>query len=778
MSSRTQPRHHRSSAGRRHPLVVRRIALGTAGALIAGVGMLAGATSAAAAVPTFPDNLLVFPNRDFVSIEGYSEYAGQTATLEVSRAGVGVVGSATAKVSGADVAFEVNHPGGVCWGNGTNLQVTPDIVAGDVVSISIGGNRLGETTVQDAFVDGPAVVNGNTLTVKGTIAPGVNQANTEQRIIAPDLRTTAINRRDIRALPGPMTPAPRGGYSSGMSFDNTNHTFTATYVFDDPAWATIARDSALGPRMMSWEVVDFAGNRQGVTIGEFGEPGGPGIGGCPNGPTSSGPAAPTNVRAVNVPNGVKLTWTPAVAVAGTPAITGYRVTAVSDTAVNGETNTVGKRIASPTANGTTLTGLSGLGAYTLEVQSVSRPELQTFPPVYVTPEADVTPPVITASPKGGSYTTAQTVSLNSNEAGSDIYYTLGDTSNGGAVNPVEGDIVSPTASHYTGPITVAGDTIINFAGFDAANNVSIPVTETYVITNKPVPAVPTITTVTPGVSSATVSWTPGDATTVTGYAVKVYDVNGAPVGATRVPSPATATSMLVDGLQPDVAYSFTVTATNDNGSSLESTKSAPVTTQGPVTANAGPDQTVTRTTAPQKITLTGNGSTNATGTTYQWTQLTSGTGTLIAPNDPDKVSIDNSTTLAPSFTLALFKYPMTNKPLTFRLTVTAPNGTRFDDVLVTPKADSVQFATAKWKLGDFRVTGGGSTVGGTVTIHQGSLSGPVLGSGPLVAAVAPATGSTFDIRVRTTAAPLNANPGQIWIESTLGGTAGPFTTSG
>ena len=65
---------------------------------------------------------------------------------------MGVIGSAQGVVSGGDVAFEVNHPGGVCWGNGTELQVTPDIRPGDKVSISFGVTPAGDTTVQDAFV--------------------------------------------------------------------------------------------------------------------------------------------------------------------------------------------------------------------------------------------------------------------------------------------------------------------------------------------------------------------------------------------------------------------------------------------------------------------------------------------------------------------------------------------------------------------------------------------------------------------------------------------------
>jgi hypothetical protein len=89
-------------------------ALGSA-ALVTAAVVVVPSGQAAAAVPTFPDNLIVFPNRDFVSVEGYEGREGQTATLEVTRPGVGVVGSAEAVVAAGGVAFEVNHPGGYCW---------------------------------------------------------------------------------------------------------------------------------------------------------------------------------------------------------------------------------------------------------------------------------------------------------------------------------------------------------------------------------------------------------------------------------------------------------------------------------------------------------------------------------------------------------------------------------------------------------------------------------------------------------------------------------------
>ena len=217
----------------------------------------ATAGAAVAPLPIAPDNLVVFPDRDFVTIEGFADRVNQEATIEVERPGVGVVGSAKGVVSGTDVAFEINHPGGYCWGAGTGLNVTPDIRPGDVVSIAFGGVKVAATTragcARRRLVHRSGRrPSGATMKVVGHIATTIDPANFEQRIIEPALVDTR-RRRDIRALIGPMEPAPKGGYSSGWR--SSGDVFTATYVFDDPAVAAIAA-GATGERAMTWELTD------------------------------------------------------------------------------------------------------------------------------------------------------------------------------------------------------------------------------------------------------------------------------------------------------------------------------------------------------------------------------------------------------------------------------------------------------------------------------------------------------------------------------------------
>jgi hypothetical protein len=94
----------------------------------------------------------------------------------------------------------------------------------------------------------------------------------------------------------------------------------------------------------------------------------------------------------------------------------------------------------------------------------------------------------------------------------------------------------------------------------------------------------------------------------------------------------------------------------------------------------------------------------------------------------------------------------------------------------TKLTDRVTIGTAKWKSGDFRVTGTASQVGATVTIRVGSPTGQSLGQAAVTAAAAPATGGEYDFRLRNGAAPAT-NPGTIYVVSSGGGVAGPFTVA-
>ena len=734
------------------------------------MSVLAGSTSAA--VPVFPDNLLVFPNRDFVSTVGgpgsvFARHVAETALVDVTRPGVGVTGASNVTIGAGDVPFEINHPGGVCWGVGAGTpKVTPDIQPGDLVAVHFAdGTTVADVTTQDAFATNVAYNNTDTVTVTGRVAGLADPAFIEQRTVNPGLTATAVGRRNIRAIPGPLVADLSGAYQSGMTVDTVAHTFTATYVFVDPAVARIAANGG-GERVLTWQAVDAAGNRQGITIAEFGELGGPGMGGCPNGPLGSGPVGPTSVSAAIVPAGIKVSWTPAVAVPGTPAITGYRVAAVAQTVTAGEQVEIGRRITGQSAASTTITGLAAGENYDIFVSSVSSVG-ETFPAINAIPVTDTTPPTIAANPAGGTYPTARSVTLTANEPNSEIYYTTNGT------EPVIGGLLNGTPTLYRAPINIPSTTTLKAAAFDPAGNASTVLTEIYTIdAGAVVPGAPTIGTTSVGVGSVTLNWSTDPAFTVTGYTVQVNNADGTP--RTDLPTnpihAGTATTATITGLTEGTAYYFTVTAHNANGAGPASAQAGPLSPLGAVVANAGPDQTITRRTTATTVTLTGAGST--TGATYTWEQLDAA-GNPMASTDPDLVTLTGATTLSPTFSLGLFRFPQTNRPKVFRLTVTG--GTivspvvRTDTVSISLVSDSVSVTRAVWRLLDFRIDGIGSVDGALVTVHSGSLSGPVLGQ-------ATVTLGAWTLRLRNAAAG-TTRPASIWIESTVGGTAGPITVN-
>ena len=771
----------------RRPFVV----AGLGAALLVGlpavlVGGASGAGAISANLPVFPNNINVFPNRDFVNIQGYAEHVGESAKVIVTRPGVGVVGSAVGIISGADVAFEVNHPGGICWGTGGGPNVTPDIQAGDVVSVSIQASAAApavdeSTIVQDVFAT-DAVQDGTKVTVSGHIGPDVNRDNFEQRIIEPALVDTAIGKRDIRAVPDPsgvLIPAAKGGYSSLLQFDvDGPNTFRATYEFtftgvsaaDALANATIAANAGLGERAMAWELTDPAANRQGMTIAENGEPGGPGMGGCPNGPLQSGPPAPTNRVAAPVAGGIAVNWTPAVAIPGTPPIDGYEVTAVAQTAGSDGISMIGKRVANPAATGTTITGLVNGVIYDVELVSYSSVG-KTFPVAHASVVTDTEPPIISASPSGGSYPVPQQVTLSSTEVGSDIYYTTDGS------EPIDGNgDVAPLANHFSGPITISDptkQTVLKFAGFDPSGNLSTTVTETYSITNDPVPAATSFTTSSVGLNTVTLNWAPADAGApdllITGYQIKAFsDAAGTQLFATPTNTSDASTTATIGGLTGDTPFWFTVAAKNSGPNPLYGPASAPfgpITPQGALAAVAGFDQTGAVRGTP--VNLTGAGSTPETaGATYQWTQILTG-----AQTDLDRVTFAPASGQARdvSFTLPFFKFPMSNTPLTFRLTVTVGSNSTSDDVVISPRSDVVSITTAKWKPGDFRVVGV-SSPNSIVTVRLALIGGPAYG-----VAQADATGA-FDFRLRTGVPTIK--PAAVVADSNMGGTSTPFNVAG
>ncbi len=96
---------------------------------------------------------------------------------------------------------------------------------------------------------------------------------------------------------------------------------------------------------------------------------------------------------------------------------------------------------------------------------------------------DTTPPTVTATPKGGTYSSAQNVVLTANEAAS-IYYTT------------DGSTPTKSSTLYSGPISISSSKTLKFTAWDTAGNQGSVYTEVYTISSaaKPDLRVDSVTT--------------------------------------------------------------------------------------------------------------------------------------------------------------------------------------------------------------------------------------------------------------------------------------------
>jgi hypothetical protein len=87
---------------------------------------------------------------------------------------------------------------------------------------------------------------------------------------------------------------------------------------------------------------------------------------------------------------------------------------------------------------------------------------------YILDIIDITPPTVTANPKGGTYTSEQSISLSASELAT-IYYTL------------DGSDPTTNSSIYSEPITISSSKTLKFMAVDTAENQSTVFTETYTV---------------------------------------------------------------------------------------------------------------------------------------------------------------------------------------------------------------------------------------------------------------------------------------------------------
>ena len=277
----------------------RRVRRATVAALVA-TGLVSSSVLmpglAAAAVPTFPDNLVVFPDRDFVTIEGYQDHVGEEATRRGQARGARSSAPRRARSRRATSPSRSTTPAATAGAPAPNLKVTPDI-------------QPGRPGVASRFASGgtppvtrPSRTPSSTPTRPWTRPPDPDHHGQHRRrrrtrprsssgSSIPTSRTPtsggATSARSPAAAESSRRPSA-GGRPYSSDLDDTPATASTPRTSSPtPATAQIAAGGG-GERFMSWQVEDADANRQGLTIAEYGELGGPGMGGCPAGPADVG----------------------------------------------------------------------------------------------------------------------------------------------------------------------------------------------------------------------------------------------------------------------------------------------------------------------------------------------------------------------------------------------------------------------------------------------------------------------------------------------------------
>ncbi len=287
---------------------------------------------------------------------------------------------------------------------------------------------------------------------------------------------------------------------------------------------------------------------------------------------STTPSAPSAVTASAGNASATVTWT--APANGGSAITSYTITPYIGTTAQTATTITG----TPPATGTTITGLTNGTSYTFTVTATNGAGTgaASAHSNAVTPVTKPgTPTGVTATAANGSASVSWTAPSNGGSAITSYTVTPYIGSSAQSPTTLSG---SPPATHAT--ITgLTNGTSYTFTV--TANNTvgSGPASEhSSAVTPSTVPSAPSSVKATAGKGSATVTWAApaNGGSAITGYTVTPYAGTKGGTAITVSGSPP-ATSATVTGLTNGTSYTFTVTATNADGSGPASEHSAAIT---------------------------------------------------------------------------------------------------------------------------------------------------------------------------------------------------------
>lgn len=491
--------------------------------------------------PTFPNNIVCFPERDFCSISGYIDYTGEQLTLNAIKDDI-LIGSAKGVVSGADPAFEVNHPGGLCWGEGVTLKVTPNIEIGNKIEIKKDALLLSEIIIKNGYITNKERI-GNTIKITGFVDSNIKPDNIEIRIVNPDLKTTSIGRRDVRAIVGPIGPVFTG-YLSGITISGTD--LNAIFEFSDSTTADIVFNGAYSLSM--WETTDVVGNRLGMTISEFGEVGGPWSLLCP----TYANFINVNLKKLIVANQI-LKWDNNIQLLpGSDPITGFNAHIIRN--IDKNTNEIMGYRFSNSINKYDFSKVNIKLTDTIEFRALTNNKLSD-PLTIELNNLNENPSLLFIPQAASSIVNTNIVVLSSNTG--QIIYTLDGTDPN-----LDNGII------YTESITISKEITIKAVAYSYGGIVSNIITGIYapeVVLKTYLP--PTNLRVVQQSNSLAVSWTNINDPTINLYKVKIYSNNNLISSVDTTINP-----LIITNLNPNTLYTFSIMARYDTIWSSESIK--------------------------------------------------------------------------------------------------------------------------------------------------------------------------------------------------------------
>jgi predicted RNA-binding protein with TRAM domain len=288
---------------------------------------------------------------------------------------------------------------------------------------------------------------------------------------------------------------------------------------------------------------------------------------------SAVPDAPTGVTGVAGDSSAAVSWTPGFNEGS--AITSYSVSATDNTTPANGGQTCTYTVSQPENDTCTVSGLTDGDSYTFTVSATNANGTGAASSA----SSPVTPSRVPDAPTGVTATAANnsaSVSFTPGGGGGSTItgYTVTAADN---TTPVNG---GQTASGASSPITVSGLTngdsytfTVTATNANGTGPASVPSNSA---TPVAVPDAPTGVSAVPGNSSAAVSWNPAGNE---GSTILSYQATASPGGAscTYTVSQPENDTCTVTGLTNGTAYTFTVTATNANGTGANSSTSSPVT---------------------------------------------------------------------------------------------------------------------------------------------------------------------------------------------------------